>query len=75
MIFTSLADWILGMLPDSSFNADFNFFTVLRDVLNWIAFLLPLDDILAILGIIGILMVYRVFVSLVRTMFNLIPFM
>lgn len=75
MIFTNLADFILNKLPDADVSVDLGFFDVLKSIFDWAGFLLPIKTIADILAIIITLMLFRIGISIIKTVLQVLPFL
>ncbi len=72
--FFGIADFFLGLLPEIEWTVDTSAWEYARDALSMICWLLPMGHIKAVVSLIIALAVFRIIVSFVRFVLNLIPF-
>ena len=65
---------LFSLLPDVSWDVNNNVFTTFFEVIRFAGYLLPMGTILIILKIIISLTMFRIGVSLIKTIWNLLPF-
>lgn len=53
---------------------DFSFLDTLSTIFSYVCYFIPMKRLMPILLIIGALMTYRIFVSVVQTIWKLLPF-
>lgn len=68
-----IASGILEMLPDISWNVDNSFFNAFFDVLRMVCYLLPMPTVIAIIYLVICFTAFRIIISLVKTIWDLIP--
>lgn len=71
----SAADSLFSILPDISWNVDSGVFTAFFDILRMVGYLLPMPTVIAILRIIIVINGFKIGVSIVKTIWDLIPFL
>lgn len=59
--------------PDISWNVDTGAFTYVRDILSVVGYLLPMNTVRQIVSLIIAITIFRVFVSLGKTIWDLLP--
>lgn len=73
LIFTNVNSF-LNLLPDLSFPLDINMFSSVLRFLHVIVWILPIETILVIFGLQISIGVFRITISLIKTLWDLIPF-
>lgn len=73
IVFT-LAGGVLSVVPDISWNPDTSAFVFLRDILSVVGYLLPMETVILIVDLIIALTLFMAAVSLIRTLWALLPF-
>ena len=73
-ILFSMLGVLFSLLPDVSWDVNNNVFDAFFDILHFAGYLLPMTTIIIILKIIFSLTMFRIGVSLVKTIWNLLPF-
>ena len=68
-----LLQGLLVLLPDVSWNVDSNAFDTFLDIMRFGGYFLPMGTISTIIGIIFVLTLFRIFVSYIKTIWDLIP--
>lgn len=68
------ADLFLGLLPDFEWTANTGVWEYLRSFISMIAYLLPWQHITAIVSLLIAIGVFRIWISIIRTIKGLIPF-
>lgn len=71
----SAADSLFSILPDVSWNVDSGVFTAFFDILRMVGYLLPMPTVIAILRIVIVINGFKIGVSIVKTVWDLIPFL
>ena len=66
-------DVMLSFLPDISWEVDGTVFDVFFDVLEMVCYLLPMNTIITIFGIVVGVTVFKAIVSLIKTIWDLLP--
>lgn len=72
IIFT-LLDKILALLPDVSWSVDSGAMSYFISMLQVVFYLLPMDTVVQIVGIVITITVFRILVALVRTVWAVLP--
>ena len=72
IVFT-LVEWLLSPLPEMDFVLDFSGASTFFGVVRCVLYLLPLDTISSILGIMLSIGLFRIFISIVKTIWDLLP--
>ena len=70
-----LLNGLLSFLPDVSWTVQADMFTKFFDVVRVVGYLLPMGTVFDILSVIVILIVFRTVVALIRTLWDMIPFL
>lgn len=73
-IFFGAAHFLLGLLPQFEWTADTGVWEYLRSFVSMIAYLLPWQHITAIASLLIAIGVFRIWMSIIRTIKGLIPF-
>lgn len=80
MIIEALIDMLFALLnsffeqlPDISWEVDNSFLDVFLDVLRMVCYLLPMDTVVSIIGLIVSITIFRIVISLIKTIWELIP--
>ncbi len=71
----SAADSLFSILPDVSWDVDSGVFTAFFDILRMVGYLLPMSTVIAILRIVIVINAFKIGVSIVKTVWDLIPFL
>lgn len=69
-----IADGLFAMLPEITWSVDTTAWQYAKDFLDMIAYLLPLNTIIAIITLIVDIAIARVIISVLRVLLSLIPF-
>ena len=69
----SLVQWLLGFLPDISFNVESSAFDYFIGIIQVAAYMLPMNTIFAIIGIIVALTLFRIVIAIIKTVWDLLP--
>lgn len=64
---------LLSLLPDIHWNVDGTFFDVFFDVLEMVCYLLPMGTVVTIFYIIVGFTIFKAVISLIRTIWELLP--
>lgn len=64
----------LSLAPDISWSVDTTAFTFVQDILSVVGYFLPMGTVRTIVGLIIALTIFRVFVALGKTLWDLLPF-
>lgn len=65
---------ILSMAPEISWSVDTSAFTYVRNILSVVGYLLPMGTVVAIVDLIIAITVFKVFIALGKTIWDLLPF-
>lgn len=65
---------ILTLAPDISWSVDTTAFTFVRDILSIVGYLLPMGTVIAIVDLIIAITIFKVFIALGKTIWDLLPF-
>lgn len=68
-----IVEGLLSLLPDISWNVDGTVFDIFFDVLEMVCYLLPMGTVFAIFLIVVGLTMFRVVISLIKTIWDLLP--
>lgn len=69
----NIVSGFLELAPDISWDVDTSAFTFVSDILSVVGYLLPMGTIAAIVAIICALTAWKVLVSLITTLWDLLP--
>ena len=64
---------LLSLLPDISWNIENNFLNSVLDIFQVVCYLLPMKTVVAILTIIIAINVFKIVISIIKTIWQLIP--
>lgn len=64
---------LLLLLPDISWNVENNFLNSVLDIFQVVCYLLPMKTVVAILTIIIAINVFKIVISIIKTIWQLIP--
>ena len=64
---------MLSVLPDISWNIESNAFAYFLDILKVAGYMLPMGTVSTIAGLIVALTTFRIIISIVRTIWDLLP--
>lgn len=64
---------LLSLLPDISWNVENNFLNSILDIFQVVCYLLPMKTVVAILTIIIAINVFKIVISIIKTIWQLIP--
>ena len=67
--------FVVGNHEPLRFNIDSSVYEVIHDFIAFIFFILPIDGLKVIFSIILMIIGFRIFVSLVKTLWDLLPFL
>lgn len=70
-----IVEGVFSVLPAIEWNVENAFFSTTLDLLRLACYVLPMGTIVAIIVIINALVLFRIFVSVVRTIWELLPLM
>ena len=81
MIVEGIADLIfnivqgmLSMLPDIKWDVDNSVFSIFFDVLEMVCYLLPMPTVLTILSFVIMINMFKIVISIIKTIWDLLPF-
>ena len=63
----------LKLLPDISINVDSQLFSAFMDSVSMVLYLLPMGTVMTIYNIIVLIIVFRIVVALIKTVWDLLP--
>lgn len=69
----NLVESVLSILPGFNWNVDSAFFTSALDMISLVFYLLPMGTIVTIIGIINVLLLFRIAISIIKTIWELLP--
>lgn len=69
----AIVEALLRLLPDISWNLDTTAFNVFLDILEMVCYLLPMPTIVTIVTLVIGLVTFRIIISLIRTIWELLP--
>lgn len=72
-IIFQLLEWLLSALPEISISADWGTTSTFFGVVRCVLYMLPLNTISAIVGIILAVSGFRVIIAIVKTIWDLLP--
>ena len=72
-IIFQLLEWLLRMLPEISFSADWGTTSTFFGVVRCVLYMLPLNTISAIVGLLLAISGFRVIIAIVKTIWDLLP--
>ena len=73
MIFKVLSG-MLNLLPDVSWSVDTTAFSYFLDIVRIVGYLVPAQTVYAIITLIVAFTVFRIIISLIKTIWDLLPF-
>lgn len=68
-----IVEGLLSLLPDISWDVDGTVFDIFFDVLEMVCYLLPMGTVLSIFLIVVGLTMFRVVISFIKTIWDLLP--
>lgn len=69
----NLVESVLSILPAFDWNVKSSFFSAFLDMLRLACYLLPMETIVTIIVLINVLLVFRIAVSLLKTIWDILP--
>lgn len=72
--FFGITSGLLEMLPDVTWSVDTTAWQYVKNILDMIAYFLPIRTVTAMIALIVDIAIFRIFVAFVRTVKGLIPF-
>ncbi len=73
-IVLSIFRGIFSMLPDISLNLDSGLYTTFMDMVEGVIYLLPMNTIFQIFGLIGSFLLFRIAVAIPKAIWEILPF-
>ncbi len=70
-----LLSGFFSLLPDIQWNIRADFFTKFFEILRMVCYLLPMGTVGAILALVIAFTIFRIVIALIKTLWNLIPFL
>jgi len=64
----------LNLLPDISWSVDTSFFSYFTDIISVVSYMLPMAHVSMIINTIIVLTVFRIFIAIPKTIWDLLPF-
>ncbi len=71
----NIVHYLLSFLPDVSWSVEASFFTKFLDIIALVGYLLPMNTIAAILTLVVVINLFKIVVSVIKTLWQLIPFL
>lgn len=72
-IIFGIVEGLLSLLPDISWNVDGTVFDIFFDVLEMVCYLLPMGTVVTIFYLVISLTMFKVVISLIKTIWDLLP--
>lgn len=72
--FFAVLSGLFTLLPDLSWDVDTGVFSVFLEVIRFAGYLLPMKTIVVIVGLIISFTMFRIVISLIKTIWGLLPF-
>lgn len=72
-IIFNLLEWMLELLPEVSWSVNTSAFTYFMSIVDVVCYMLPVNTIITIAGIVIDLMIFRIVIAIVRTVWDLLP--
>lgn len=72
-IIFQILEWLLSPLPDISLNLNWGATTTFWGVVRCVLYMLPLGTIVAIVSLLILISTFRIIVSIVKTIWELLP--
>ena len=69
----NIVEGALSILPNFSWSVENTFFSTALDLLRLSCYLLPMGTIATIIGIINVLLLFRIAISLLKTIWEILP--
>ena len=69
-----IVDRFLSLLPEFTWNVDTGWWGYARSVLDVVAYLLPIDTVVSVIAITVGLMIFRIVIAFIKTVWDLLPF-
>lgn len=81
MVVEALMDVVLGVvglifsiLPEISIDVESSMYTTFTDIVAGVIYLLPVDTILTIMSLVLTILTFKIFISIPKAIWDLIPF-
>ena len=74
-VFYNILVGLLEFLPDVSWSVDGSVYSTFLGFISVILYFFPMNTVFTIFSIVVTLMVFRIFISLIKTLWDLIPFL
>ena len=72
IVFT-LVEWLLSPLPEMDISLNFGATSYFFGIVRCVLYMLPLDTISTIIGIVVAMGLFRIFIAIVKTIWDLLP--
>ena len=69
----SIVEGVLKLLPDFSWSVENSFFSSALDLVRVACYLLPMGTVVAIITIINMLLIVRIAIAIIKTIWDLLP--
>lgn len=73
--FFNLIRYVFELLPDFSWSLDAGAASYFMSILEVVCYMLPIDTFVSIAGITIDLIIFRIIVSVIRTLWDIVPFL
>lgn len=70
----NIVQGMLSMLPDIKWDVDNSVFSIFFDVLEMVCYLLPMPTVLTILSFVIMINMFKIVISIIKTIWDLLPF-
>lgn len=70
----NVVEFFFGFLPEIELNLSSGMYSTFLDIVASVAYLFPLDTLLFIFGLVAAFIVFRFFITLIRVLWDLLPF-
>ena len=64
---------LLSLLPDISWEVDGSAFDIFLDILEMVCYMLPMDTVGTIFGLIVSITIFRIIISIIKSLWELLP--
>lgn len=68
-----IVEGVLSILPNFSWSVENSFFSSALDLLRVACYLLPMGTVVSIITIINLLLIFRIAISIIKTIWELLP--
>lgn len=72
-VFFGVANTILTLLPSISWNVNDGAIDSFFDILGSVCYLLPMGTVVSVIGVIVLLNIFKIIISLLKTLWDIIP--